>query len=105
MGQEPTRLGGLIEQVIRSFGLGEKFHGWRIVSRWPEIVGPEIARHAKAVRFAEGILTVVVERDVWRQELEMQLERILDEVRSYSGGRAVKKIVLKAGSLRENQND
>ncbi len=105
MGQEPTQLGNLIEHVIRSLGLGEKFHGWRIVSRWPEIVGPEIARHARAIRFSDGILTIVVEKDVWRQELEMQLENILEKIRSTSGGSAVKKIVLKSGSSMENHND
>lgn len=104
MVHEPTRLGHLIEQVIRSLGLGEKYHGWRIVSRWPDIVGPEIARQARAVRFSDGILTVVVEKDAWRQELEMQLEVILRKVRSDSGGRAVRKIVLKAGSSTENEN-
>ena len=105
MGQEPTHLGNLIERVIGSLGLGERFHGWRIVSRWPEIVGPEIARHARAVRFADGILTVVVEKDVWRQELEMQLESILEKIRLTPGGKAVGKIVLRSGSPMERQND
>jgi predicted nucleic acid-binding Zn ribbon protein len=105
MGREPTRLGNLIEQVIGSLGLGDKYHGWRLVSRWPDIVGPEVARQARAVRFADGILTVVVEKDVWRQELEMQLESILDKIRTTAGGGAVKKIVLRAGSSMENKND
>lgn len=101
---EPTRLGQLIDQVISSLGLSDKYHGWRIVSRWPDIVGPEVARQARAVRFSDGILTVVVEKDAWRQELEMQLEVILQKIRSYAGGRAVKKIVLRAGSPTENEN-
>jgi len=104
MVREPTRLGNLIEQVISSLGLSEKYHGWRVVSRWPDIVGPEIARQARAVRFSDGILTVIVEKDAWRQELEMQLEVILRKVRSNAGGRAVNKIVLKAGSSMENEN-
>jgi predicted nucleic acid-binding Zn ribbon protein len=105
MGREPTRLGHLIEQVIGSLGLSDKYHGWRLVHRWPEIVGPEVARQARAVRFADGILTVVVEKDVWRQELEMQLESILDKIRTTAGGGAVKKIVLRAGSSMESKND
>ena len=105
MGREPTRLGNLIEHVIGSLGLGDKFHGWRVVSRWPDIVGPEIARHARAIRFSDGILTIVVEKDVWRQELEMQLESILEKVRLTSGGRTIKKIVLRSGSPMEKQND
>jgi predicted nucleic acid-binding Zn ribbon protein len=102
MGREPMRLGTLIDQVIGSLGLSKKYHGWRIVGRWPDIVGPDISRHARATRFSDGILTVIVEKDVWRQELEMQLESLLEKVRSAPGGRVVEKIVLKAGSLREN---
>jgi predicted nucleic acid-binding Zn ribbon protein len=105
MGNEPIRLGRLLEKIIGALGIQDKFHGWQIVSRWPDIVGPEIARQSRAVRFVDGILTVVVEKDAWRQELEMQRESILDKIRALPGGKAVKKIVLRAGSLMENGND
>jgi len=105
MEHRPARLSNLIEQVLGSLGLSEKFHGWRIVGLWPELVGPEIARQARAVRYAEGVLTVIVEKDVWRQELEMQMDTILDRVRTAPGGRSIKKIVFRAGSHTENQND
>lgn len=104
MTHEPTRLGSLIEKVLGTLGVGTGFHGWRIVNRWATIVGPEIARHARAVRFTDGVLVVVVEKDAWRQELEMQLEHILTRVRSMPGGTAVKKIVLKAGSSAERHH-
>jgi len=102
MSNQPIRLDKLIEQMLGAFGLRDKFHGWRTVNRWAEIVGPDIARHSRAVRFADGILTIVVEKDAWRQELEMQREQILQRIHATPGGTAVKKIVLKAGSLTEN---
>jgi len=105
MGRRPAGLAELIESLIVSLGQGRTFHGWRIVARWPEIVGPEIARISHAVRFANGVLTVVVEKDAWRQELEMQLEHILDKVRSLPEGRAVEKIVLRAGSHTEYEHE
>lgn len=105
MRQEPKRIGGLIEQILASFGLRDRFHGWQIVHRWPDIVGPEITRHARAVRFSEGILTVVVESDSWRQELEMQREHILNKIRALPEGRAVTRIIYKAGSQTEYNDD
>ncbi len=98
---QPSRLGDLIENLVKSSGQSSQFYGWRVVSRWPDLVGPEIARISKAVRFSEGILTVVVEKDVWRQELEMQLEEILARIWQQPGGNAVRKIVLKAGKFSE----
>ena len=94
---KPSILGEVIESLIASLGQANRFNGWRMVARWPEIVGPEIAEVARAVRFSEGILTVVVEKDVWRQELEMQLDKILTKLRSQPGGRVIEKIILKAG--------
>lgn len=101
MAREPVLLGGLIDYVINSLGLGDRYHGWQIVKNWPDMVGPDIARHSRAERFSEGVLTVIVEKDVWRQELEMQRERLMERIRSRPGGAAVKKIVFKAGSSME----
>lgn len=105
MAEKLTRLGNLIEQLLVSLGQGSNYHGWRMVSLWPEIVGSEIARFSQAVRFAEGILTVVVEKDVWRQELELQRDEILLKIRSQPGGKAVKKIVLRAGPVMEKKHE
>jgi hypothetical protein len=105
MNNEPAHLGGLIEQVFLSLGLGNKFYGWRIANRWSEIVGGEIAKHSRAVKFADGTIFVVVEKDAWRQELEMQLESILNKIRILPGGKAVQKIVLKAGSFAEFKDE
>jgi len=104
MGADPIRLGTLIEHIIGACGLHDKFHGWRIVNQWPDIVGSEIARHSRAIRYSDGILTIAVEKDVWRQELEMQREQILRQIRRVPGGAVVKKIVLRAGAPTENNN-
>jgi predicted nucleic acid-binding Zn ribbon protein len=94
---QPSRLGDLIEKMVASLGQSGRFYGWRMVAEWPQIVGPEIAKISRAVRFSEGVLTVVVEKDVWRQELEMQLDEILTRIWSRPGGKAVQKVVLRAG--------
>ena len=101
MEQKPTKLNAVVDRLMISLGMGKAYQGWRIVEKWPEIVGADIAKVARAERFSDGMLTVVVEKDAWRQELEMQLEQILTKIRSLPGGRAVDKIILRAGSTRE----
>ena len=104
-GKKPASLSQVIEQVVTSLGQGKKYHGWRIVSLWPQIVGEKIAGHSRAVKFSEGTLIVIVEKDVWRQELEMQREHILRRIQAMPGGKAVGKIVLRAGSILESENE
>ncbi len=71
-----------------------------MVSNWPEIVGPALAEQARAKRFADGVLTVAVPDDAWRQQLAMQLETILRRIHSYPEGRQVKSIRLERGEKR-----
>lgn len=107
-GKNAARLGDVIEAVVSSLGHGKNFHGWRMVAKWPEIVGPQLARCSKAVRYANGVLYVAVTGDAWRQELEMHLEHIISAMHALRGGKAVERIVLRGGSYLEQtdeQND
>ncbi len=105
MSQNSEKLGNILETVMSQLGQRRNYHGWQIVKNWPAIVGGEIAAVSRARRYAEGILTVNVASDAWRQELEMQLEHILGKIRSRPGGKAVRKIVLKAGSIMETEDE
>ncbi len=104
MGNTPARLDGVLHKLMSSMGLARRWYGWQVVVTWPEIVGPQLAEVSRALRFAEGVLTVVVEKDVWRQELEMQMDDILARVHEHPGGKVVDRIVLKAGSMRKESD-
>ncbi len=90
----PPQIGGIIDSVIRSLGLGNSFGGWTAVVRWPEIVGEHYAKHARAIRFEDGVLYVAVPDDGWRQQMAMEIEMILKRVQSFPNGHVVKKLRL-----------
>jgi predicted nucleic acid-binding Zn ribbon protein len=97
--QKPTKLhplGSVIDSVIDSVGLTQRYNGSQVIERWIEIVGDQIAARAKAVKFDNGTLYVVVEDSSWRQNLSMELEQILAQIRKYPFGQAVKEIRLLA---------
>ena len=91
-------ISGVLGRAMRGLGLSRKFDGWQVVTNWAEIVGEQIADKAKAVRYDDGTLYVSVPDDVWRQQLSMELETILKDVRALPFGRAVKQIRLQRGS-------
>jgi len=105
MEQKLAPLGQIVERLLTSLGLGPNYHGWKAVHDWPLLVGPDIARSARAESFRDGAIIVVVEKDVWRQELELQKDQILAAIHRRPGGQVVKKIVFRAGSHRENKDE
>jgi len=71
-----------LETAIREFvdkmGL-RKLREYDAVTRWPEIVGEQIARVTEPVRIDRGVLIVRVKNGPWRNELVMRKREILDK--------------------------
>lgn len=94
MRKPPRPIAGAVESVIGSLGIGRSYNGWLVVTRWSEIVGEQLAKRARAVRFDDGIIFVVVEDSAWRQNLSMEIDNILATIHSYPFGKAVRQIRL-----------
>lgn len=89
-----TPIGGALRRILRDRNLLEDYDGWMVVSRWPEIVGDEIARKAKAEKYEAGVLFVSVDDNSWRQELSMRYDEIMEKIRSFEFGTAIKQMRL-----------
>ena len=96
--KKPQPISGVLDRTMRALGLSRKFDGLQVVTHWAEIVGEQIADKATAIRYEEGTLYVSVPDDVWRQQLSMEIESILEDIHSHPFGRAVKQIRLQRGS-------
>ncbi len=99
-GKKAQPIAGIIERLVRSLGHASDYGGWLAVSQWPEIVGPEIAGIATAVRFSEGTLYVAVPDPSWRHELGFRREEILARIRRRPLGNAIKELRLVHGEKR-----
>jgi predicted nucleic acid-binding Zn ribbon protein len=96
-GKRLKPVGGVLDSLMRSLGVSRQYQGWMVVQAWPEIVGEMIAQRAPAIGFEDGVLFVAVADPSWRQELSMQLESIMREIRNRPYGRAVKQVRLVHG--------
>jgi len=92
MKKQAVRIGPLLDKVLSGMGLAHNLGGWRIVNHWPDIVGDKIAGVSRAIRFSDDTLMVSVRDASWRQQLALEVDRILEEIHAVPGGRAVKKI-------------
>ncbi len=91
-GQEPVKLGGVMDGIFGSLGLTRRYHGWLVVHSWPEIVGEFLAKRTNAFKWADGVLFVSVEDAVLRQELLGNQNDIMDKIKAMPQGRVVKEL-------------
>lgn len=91
-GNKAAKLGSFIDGILVNFGLSHKLAGWKIVIKWPQIVGEKNAEHSRALRFSDDTLLVKVPDAGWRQELSLETDRILKEIHKVPGGEVVKRI-------------
>lgn len=84
------RTASLVPRMLRDLGLEDGVLGWRAVELWAEVVGPRIARHARAVAFQSGTLRVEVEAAAWRFELGFLKRRLLQSLAQRLGSPLVR---------------
>jgi predicted nucleic acid-binding Zn ribbon protein len=57
----------------------------RVLRRWPEIVGPMMAKRSRPDRYEKGTVWVAVQGSAWAQELRMVKERLIARLKELSG--------------------
>ena len=77
----PERISRIVPRVLKDMNIGGKVRNWQVVDKWEEIVGANIARHAKAVSVDSENLFVMVDNPVWQSQLFMMKSEILKKVR------------------------
>jgi predicted nucleic acid-binding Zn ribbon protein len=48
------------------------------LGRWEKAVGPQIARHTRAIRVQDAVLWVEVDHPIWKSELHYRKRQILE---------------------------
>jgi predicted nucleic acid-binding Zn ribbon protein len=86
------RLKQAIEEAIDSAGIKSALSQEAAVVLWGSVVGETVSSVTKAERVESGVLIVKVETAVWRQELHMQKEEIINKVNKKIGTRAIREI-------------
>ena len=68
--------------------------GWRAVREWPDAVGPQVARRARAVSFQEGTLIVEVDGSAWLQELSVLKRDLVRQLNRHLGSQQMRDLRL-----------
>lgn len=84
-GPAPQRLVGALDAVAASLGSPSVTAIVMVYERWDEIVGPEVAAHARAVGINEGALRVEADGPGWASHVRWAEAEILRSLEGLVG--------------------
>jgi predicted nucleic acid-binding Zn ribbon protein len=85
-------IGQAIGELTQALGIQSKLQQYEAVNQWSAVVGKRIAEQTEAIRIEKGILVVRVKTAVWRNELNMRKQEIIEKLNRAVKTDAVKDI-------------
>jgi predicted nucleic acid-binding Zn ribbon protein len=68
-GDDPVPLSNALAKVGAELGLAPGDAHGTLDARWSEVMGADVARHARLVSVRDGVLTVVVDDPIWASQM------------------------------------
>ncbi len=91
-GRDPKPFGALAAQWVRRTAAAEDVAKATVMSRWPDIVGPDLAAHCTPLGLVDGQLTVQAESTAWATQIRLLTPAILQKIAAAVGPQAVRVI-------------
>jgi Dna[CI] antecedent DciA-like protein len=85
----PPRIGELLDDAGRRVGVKAPVETGKLWARWREIVGPDVAAHARPSSLRDGVLRVRADSPAWATEIGY----LGDEIRRRANDVAAREIV------------
>lgn len=94
-----VQAGSIAADIFSSGGYTRKLKEYRAWQVWEQVVGPQIASHAKPLRIRDGILEVRVDQPIWMQQLRMMAPQILHKLNTALGEELIRELFWKRGRI------
>jgi predicted nucleic acid-binding Zn ribbon protein len=102
--RDPRPIGTELVEVLRARGWEGRLVAARVISRWPEVVGPAVAAHCQPSRLDDdGTLLVVADSAAWATQLTYLRGTLLDRLARVCGGGAVTDVQVRTAGDRRTR--
>jgi len=78
--RDPQTLGRLASRIATDRGWNERLVGGQVFGKWAQLVGDEVAEHAKPVSLKEGELTVAASSTAWATQLRLLQRQLIAKI-------------------------
>ncbi len=92
---ESEKVGGVIMQYLREYGLETPLYEHRLIQAWNTLLGPAVSRYTKELRIYNQVLFVTVSSAALRNELMMRRSELVARLNSQAGAQVITQIVLR----------
>ena len=96
-GDEPMPLSDALARVGSEFGLAPGNAHGVLDARWTEVMGADVAAHARLVSVRDGVLTVAVDDPIWASQLRYLETAVLDRATALVGPDVVRELRVRVG--------
>ncbi|RMF43795.1 MAG: DUF721 domain-containing protein [Deltaproteobacteria bacterium] len=93
------KAGSIAAELFSSRGHEQKLRQYRAWQVWEQVVGTQIARHARPLRMRDRVLEVRVDQPVWMQQLRMMAPQILQKLNNALGEQLIDEIYWRRGRV------
>ncbi|HSG26841.1 MAG TPA: DUF721 domain-containing protein [Candidatus Krumholzibacterium sp.] len=90
--KKPERTADILRRVLRNMGLEGRMDWARLRTEWADVVGETVASRCRPGEVRGGILFILVENNVWMQEIAFHRETIIRRIRDRFPGLGVREI-------------
>lgn len=88
----PKKLGSAIEEMLRHMNAPSADVLRAVFVRWPEVVGEEVAAHARPDTIDGTTLVVVADDPTWASQLHWLENQLIERIRRVSGSDRVEAV-------------
>ena len=85
-------LSSIMQNILSKYNLKEEVFKENIISNWESFVGEKISRQCDPIEIKDGELIVQAKNDLWKQELALRHDDLLNLVNGRTKFSLVKKI-------------
>jgi predicted nucleic acid-binding Zn ribbon protein len=90
--QEPERVGPALDRVLRGLGAAPAGVVGSLFARWEDIVGAQLAGHARPLGLHDGVLAIGVDDPAWATQVRFLESELIRRVREVTGSAEVARV-------------
>jgi predicted nucleic acid-binding Zn ribbon protein len=95
---DPVAFGAALKDVLAERGWETQAAGASVLSRWPELVGEQVAAHSRPTRLRDGELVIEADSTAWATQLRLLSRQLTDKLREQLGPGVVRSLVVRGPS-------